>query len=137
MNVKGARLAHVGVAVKSVEEAAKFWRDALGLEDPAQCAFVLPEHRLKVLFLDAGGGVQLELLEGMGDDTITPFIAKRGEGIHHISFRVDSLEDAVADLKSRGYEFVTEIRGGAHGARVVFMHPRSANGVLIELTSHS
>ncbi len=133
MNVRGARLEHVGVAVKSIDAAAAFWRDALGLAAAGE--EIIKDKNLRLLFLEAGDGVRVELLEGSGGDVISDFVAKRGEGIHHLCFRVDDLREAVAALKSQGYEFVTEEPySGADGGRVIFMKPRSAFGVLIELT---
>ena len=131
MKVEGAKLEHVGVAVKSIEEARRFYEDALGLTLGGE--EVLAEHGLKLAFFDAGG-VKIELLEGLGGDPISKFIAKRGPGIHHLCFKVGDVEEAVALLKADGYGFVTEAPyEGAPGSRVIFMKPSSAFGVLIEL----
>lgn len=131
MKVEGAKLEHVGVAVKSIEEARRFYEDALGLTLGGE--EVLAERGLRLAFFDAGG-VKIELLEGLGDDPISKFIERRGEGIHHICFRVDDIAAAAASLRADGYEFVTEAPyEGASGSRVIFMKPSSAFGVLIEL----
>ena len=131
MTVKGAKLEHVGVAVKSIAEARRLYEEALGLTFGGE--EVLAEQGLKLVFFDAGG-VKIELLEGLGDDPISKFIEKRGAGIHHLCFKVDDVEAAAASLKADGYEFVTEAPyEGGHGTRVIFMRPQSTFGVLVEL----
>jgi len=131
VTVKGAKLEHVGVAVKSIAEARRLYEEALGLTFGGE--EVLAEQGLKLVFFDAGG-VKIELLEGLGDDPISKFIEKRGPGIHHLCFKVDDVEAAAASLKADGYEFVTEAPyEGGHGTRVIFMRPQSAFGALVEL----
>lgn len=131
MKVEGAKLEHVGIAVESVDAARRFYEEALGLALGGE--EVLADRGLRIAFFDAGG-VKIELLEGLGDDPISKFIAKRGPGIHHLCFRVDDAEAAAASLKKDGYEFVTEAPyEGAHGTRVIFMKPASTFGVLVEL----
>jgi len=131
VTVKGAKLEHVGVAVKSIAEARRLYEEALGLTFGGE--EVLAEQGLKLVFFDAGG-VKIELLEGLGDDPISKFIEKRGAGIHHLCFKVDDVEAAAASLKADGYEFVTEAPyEGGHGTRVIFMRPQSAFGALVEL----
>jgi methylmalonyl-CoA epimerase len=127
----GATLEHVGIAVESVDAARRFYEEALGLVLGGE--EVLADRGLKLAFFDAGG-VKIELLEGLGDDPISKFIAKRGPGIHHLCFRIEDMKAAVASLKEEGYEFVTEAPyEGAHGTRVIFMKPASTFGVLVEL----
>ncbi|UCH79001.1 MAG: methylmalonyl-CoA epimerase [Candidatus Coatesbacteria bacterium] len=131
MTVPGARLEHVGIAVESVDAARRFYEEGLGLAFGGE--EVLAERGLKLAFFDAGG-VKIELLEGLGDDPISKFVAKRGPGIHHLCFRVDDVAEAVASLRAEGYEFLTEAPyEGAHGAHVIFMKPASTFGVLVEL----
>ncbi len=131
MKVTGATLDHVGIAVKDASAAARLYGDALGLAGDG--VEVLTERSLKVVFFDAGG-VKVELLEGLGGDVISKFIATRGEGLHHICFRVEDIDEAAASLREDGYEFITkEPYAGAHSSRVIFMKPASAFGVLIEL----
>lgn len=127
------KLDHIGVAVKDIATALRFWRDAFGLTFGGE--EVLPERGLKIAFLNAGpGGIKIELLQGLGDDTISKFIMKRGEGLHHLCFQVDDLDGAVAALKKQGYEFTTEAPyAGAHGSRVIFLRPHGTTGVLVEL----
>jgi methylmalonyl-CoA epimerase len=131
VTVKGAKLEHVGVAVKSIAEARRFYEEALGLTSGGE--EVLAERGLKLAFFDAGG-VKIELLEGLGEDPISKFIETRGPGIHHICFKVADVDEAAVSLRADGYEFVTDAPyEGAHGSRVIFMKPSSTFGVLIEL----
>jgi methylmalonyl-CoA epimerase len=135
VTIKGARLEHVGVAVRSIAEARRFYEEALGLRFGGE--EVLAEAGLKLATFDAGG-VEVELLEGLGGDPISKFVAKRGPGIHHLCFTVEDVEGAAASLRAGGYEFVTEAPyASAHGARVIFMKPASAFGVLVELSQEA
>jgi methylmalonyl-CoA epimerase len=131
VTIGGAKLEHVGVAVKSIAEARRFYEEALSLTLGGE--EVLAERGLKLAFFNAGG-VKIELLEGLGGDPISKFVEKRGPGIHHLCFKVDDVEEAAASLRADGYEFITEAPyEGAHGSRVIFMKPSSAFGALIEL----
>jgi methylmalonyl-CoA/ethylmalonyl-CoA epimerase len=131
VKVEGATLEHVGIAVASIAEARRFYEEALGLALGGE--EVLAERGLRLAFFNAGG-VKIELLEGLGGDPISKFVAKRGPGIHHLCFKVKDVAAAAASLKTDGYEFLTEEPyAGAHGTRVIFMKPSSAFGVLIEL----
>jgi methylmalonyl-CoA epimerase len=126
-------LDHVGIAVRDVQKALAFYRDALGfeVEDPEDVA----SQHVRATFLPAGGAA-LELLEATSSESaIARFIDKRGPGIHHITLRVDDIAAALAHLKTRGVRVVDEQpRPGAGGALVAFIHPSAAGGVLIELT---
>jgi methylmalonyl-CoA epimerase len=127
-----AILDHVGIAVKDVEEALAFYRDALGLEvdDPEE----VTSQRVRARFIPAGGAA-LELLEATASDSaIARYVEKRGPGLHHITLRVEDIDAALAQLKSRQVRLVDESpRPGAEGARVAFIHPSAAHGVLVEL----
>jgi methylmalonyl-CoA epimerase len=127
-----ARLDHVGIAVKDVQQALAFYRDALGLhvEIPEEIA----SERVRAHFIPVGASA-LELLEATASDSaIAKYIEKRGPGIHHITLRVDDIREALAQLKARGVRLVDEQpRRGAEGALVSFVHPSSAHGVLVEL----
>jgi methylmalonyl-CoA/ethylmalonyl-CoA epimerase len=130
--LKGVKLEHVGVAVESIDGARRFYEGALGMALGGE--EVLAERGLKLAFFDAGGGVKVELLEGLGGDPISKFVEKRGPGIHHLCFRVDDVDEAVASLRADGYEFVTDAPYEAMpGSRVIFMKPSSTFGVLVEL----
>ncbi|HTM04379.1 MAG TPA: methylmalonyl-CoA epimerase [Vicinamibacterales bacterium] len=127
-----AILDHVGIAVRNVDEALTFYRDALGLhvEVPEE---VTPQ-RVRAHFIPVGTSA-LELLEATAPDSaIAKYIEKRGPGLHHITLRVDDIRGALVQLKSRGVRLVDEEpRAGAAGALVAFIHPGAAHGVLVEL----
>ncbi len=124
-------LDHLGIAVKSLAEARKFY-EALGMKVSGE--ETIEHEKVRVAMLPAGES-RLELLEATADDsTIARFIAKRGEGLHHIALSVEDLEATVARLKSQGIRLVTDkVQIGAGGHRYVFVHPASTGGVLLEL----
>lgn len=126
-----ARLAHVGIAVRDLEEALAFYRDVLGLEPrPAETA-----DGATVVSL-ALGDSDIELLAS--DDPNTPigkFLARRGAGIHHVCYRVPDLDATLARCRERGYQLIDfSPRPGAHGRRVAFLHPKATAGILLELS---
>jgi methylmalonyl-CoA epimerase len=124
-------LDHIGIAVKSLD-AAKIY-EALGLT--IEHIETVETQGVRTAFL-AAGDAMIELLEPSGpQSTIAKFIQKRGEGIHHICFRVDDIEAQLARLQQQGYRLINESPvPGAHGCRVAFLHPAAGNGVLIELS---
>ena len=126
---------HLGIAVKSLA-ASKAWYEQLGLR--VESEEVVEHEKVRVAMLPVGES-RIELLEATSDDSpIARFIAKRGEGLHHVSLRVADLEGVVARLKKSGTRFVSEeIKIGAGGHRYVFVHPSSAGGVLLELCEDS
>jgi methylmalonyl-CoA epimerase len=122
---------HIGIAVKSLA-AAKNIYEKLGLSvSPEE---TVSQEKVRVVMVPVGE-TRFELLEATSDDsTIARFIAKRGEGLHHVCMRVPDLAVAVAKLKQDGVRLVSdEIKTGAGGHRYVFIHPQSAGGVLLEL----
>jgi methylmalonyl-CoA epimerase len=128
-------LDHLGIAVKSLA-AAKGIYEKIGLTLANEEA--VPDEKVRVVMVPVGD-TRLELLEPTSDDSvIARFIAKRGEGLHHISLRVPDLAAAVQKLKSSGVRLVSdEIKSGAGGHHYIFIHPSSASGVLIELVESS
>ena len=122
---------HLGIAVKSLA-ASKAFYERMGLR--VESEEVIEHEKVRVAMLPVGGS-RIELLEATSDDSpIARFLAKRGEGLHHISLRVADLEGTVARMKQGGTRFVSEeIKIGAGGHRYVFVHPASAGGVLLEL----
>ncbi len=126
------KLDHLGVAVKSLDGALRFYHDLLGLEVTA--VEEVPSEKVRVAMLPVGD-TRIELLEATAEDSaVARFIGKRGEGLHHVSLRVPDLAAAVARLKAAGVRLVSEQPGaGAGGQRYVFVHPQSAGGVLLEL----
>lgn len=126
------KIDHIGIAVKSIEEALRFYVEALGLR--LSRIEAVEEQKVRAALLPVGES-RIELLEATSDDSpIARFMAKRGEGIHHICFEVEDLRAALAELKRRGVKLVDEEpRVGAEGKLVAFVHPSAAGGVLIEL----
>ena len=122
---------HLGIAVKSLASARRVY-ERLGMEiSPEE---TVPAEQVKLVMVPVGES-RLELLEATSENsTIAKFIAKRGEGLHHICLRVPDLASTVARLKQDGVRLVSdEIKTGAGGHRYVFVHPSSAGGVLLEL----
>jgi len=126
------KIHHLGLAVRSLDEAAKFYRDALGLELTSREE--VPQEGVRVAFLPAGEP-RVELLEPLSEESpIARFLAKRGEGIHHVCFQVEDLDAAIASIRDGGGQFIEPVvRTGAGGHRIAFVHPKSSSGVLIEL----
>lgn len=122
-------LDHIGIAVRSIEEAKKFWVDQLGLKITR--IEEVPEQKVRVAILDAG----IELLEPTSPDSpVAKFIEKRGEGLHHVTLQTGNLADRLKALKAAGVNLIDEKpRVGAGGAGIAFLHPKSAHGVLVEL----
>ncbi len=123
---------HIGIAVKDLAATLKLYEGMLGLK--AVETEVVEEQKVKVAFLPTGDS-EVELLESTSPDgPIAKYIAKNGEGIQHLAFRVENLEQRLAELKEKGVRLIDEKpRHGAGGARIAFLHPKSTFGVLIEL----
>ncbi len=123
---------HIGIAVRSIDERLSLYR-ALGLQ--ADGEDVVPTEKVRVAFLPVGE-TRVELLEPTAPDSpVARFIERRGEGLHHICFKVADIRATMAELAALGFELLSgEPKAGAHGSLVCFIHPRSAGGVLIELS---
>ena len=123
---------HIGIAVKNLNEALNFYENILGLKSAG--TETVEEQKVKVAFLPLGD-TEVELLESTEEDgPIARYIAKNGEGIQHIAYRVDDIEKAIAEMKENGIRMIDEKpRYGAGGAKIAFCHPKSTFGVLIEL----
>lgn len=130
---RGTRIAHIGIAVRSLDALLPFYRDVLGMPqvplddaDGARIAGV------------AAGESLVELLEAERDDSpIARFLEKRGPGIHHVCFAVDDLDDALERCRTAGLRLIDEApRIGAEGKRIAFLHPSATGGVLVELSEH-
>jgi methylmalonyl-CoA/ethylmalonyl-CoA epimerase len=127
------KINHLGIATRGLEDALKFWEDALGLENVH--TEVVEDQKVRVAMLPIGES-RIELLEPTSDDSpISKFLEKRGGGgIHHIAVEVSDIESALSRLKDRGMRLIDEKpRIGAEGCLVAFVHPSSAQGVLLEL----
>jgi methylmalonyl-CoA epimerase len=126
------KISHLGIATKGIDEALKFWQDALGLKNVH--AETVEDQKVRVAMLPIGE-TNIELLEPTADDSpIAKFLEKRGGGIHHIAVEVENIEQSLAKLKAEGMRLIDEKpRVGAEGCLVAFVHPSSAGGVLMEL----
>lgn len=129
------KIAHIGIAVRSLDQVLPFYTEQLGLtllgtEEVAS-------EQVRVAFL-AIGESRIELLEPLSAESpIAKFMDKRGEGIHHIALDVDDVEERLATLKERGVPLIHEKpKAGAHHAQIGFLHPKAANGVLYELCQY-
>jgi methylmalonyl-CoA/ethylmalonyl-CoA epimerase len=130
--MKALKLDHIGIAVKNIDEAVKVYQD-LGLVPEG--IEVVEQQNVKVCFLPIGD-TEVELLESTTEDgPIARHIERRGEGVQHLAFRVDNIVDAIKHMEEKGYRMIDkEPRYGAGGAKIAFMHPKSTNGVLVELS---
>ena len=130
------KINHIGLAVESIQQALGVFSEGLGL-DVAGFDDVASDA-VRVAFLPLGES-RLELLEPQGEEgPLQKFLANRGPGIHHICLEVEDLPGLLDNLKKRGVELIDEQpRPGAHGSLVAFIHPKSANGVLVELVESS
>jgi methylmalonyl-CoA/ethylmalonyl-CoA epimerase len=126
------KIDHIGIATNAIAGSVDFWRDHLGLEvgEIEEVA----QQKVRVCMLPVGDS-RVELLEAVSPDSpISKFLEKRGQGIHHIAFRVDDIQASLADLKGKGIRLIDEApRTGAGGCLVAFIHPSSTGGVLLEL----
>lgn len=129
------KIAHIGIAVKSLEKTLPFYTEQLGLRLVG--SEVVESEQVKVAFL-AIGESRIELLEPLGEDSpIAKFIEKRGEGIHHIALDVDDVTSRLQQLKEQGVPLIHETpKAGAHDALIGFLHPKAAGGVLYELCQY-
>src|SRR5450756_596663 len=130
MNLKN--IDHSGIAVSNLQESLSFWETSLGIEPHGTQE--VPEQKLRTAFLPVVD-TEIELLESTSaDSSISKFIEKHGEGLHHIAIRVDDIEAALAALKAKGIQLIDETpRNGAGGTRIAFVHPKATHGVLLEL----
>lgn len=129
---KITKINHVAILVADMEKSLAFWRDALGI-DLHELRDV-PSEASQVAFLPLAGG-EIELVRPTTDDSgIAKYLAKRGEGMHHICLEVDDLDGMLARLKAKGVRLINEAaRAGADGRKYAFIHPESTSGVLVEL----
>lgn len=130
--MKVLKIDHLGIAVNSIEQGKNFWTAALGLR--FEGSETVEEQRVTTAFFPVGES-EVELLESTSPDgPVAKYIDKKGEGIQHVAFRVENLEEALSELKKKGIRLIDEKpRIGAGGAKIAFLHPKSTNGVLVEL----
>ena len=127
------RISHLGVAVEDLESAIAFYRDVLGLEPHHR--FSSEQDRMEACSFRVGD-IEIELMQPTDPESpVGKFIARRGQGIHHVSFKVDSVAEALSEVEAAGVETVDKVPrpGGGGHTRVAFLHPKSTQGVLMEL----
>jgi methylmalonyl-CoA epimerase len=124
---------HIGIAVADLAAARRLYEDVFGLD--LLFEEEVPSEKVRVAAFD-GGGIRIELLESTDPEgPIGRFVAQRGEGLHHVCYRVDDAAAVLARLKAQGLRTLDDVpRPGAGGCRVAFVHPRSAGGVLVEIS---
>ena len=125
------KVSHLGIAVKNLDEAIKFYESLnLRLEKVEE----VPSQKVKVAFFPVGD-MRIELLQATSDDSpIAKFIEKKGQGIHHLAFATDDLENELKEIEQKDIRLIDKKpRPGAHGAQIAFLHPKSTLGVLIEV----
>src|SRR5690625_504993 len=129
------KIAHIGIAVKSIDDVLSFYTDSLGLE--LENVENVESEGVKVAFLKIGES-RIELLEPLNESSsIQQYLDKKGEGIHHIALEVDNIDARLNQLQTEGIKLVNdESKPGAHNSQIAFIHPKAANGVLFELCQH-
>lgn len=134
--MKVKKIEHIGIAVKSIDKARRFYEGVLGLE--CYRTETVEDQKVKTAFFKVGE-VKIELLESTADDgPVAKFIEKRGEGIHHIAFNVDHVDQSLNEAAEKNIVLIDEIsRKGAEGFDIGFLHPKSTFGVLTEFCGHN
>ena len=130
--MKILKIDHLGIAVNSIDDGKDFWSGVLGLH--FEGAETVAEQKVTTAFFPVGES-EVELLESTAPDgPVAKYIEKRGQGIQHVAFRVENIEEALAELKEKGVKLIDqEPRIGAGGAKIAFLHPKATAGVLVEL----
>ncbi len=127
-----SHIEHIGIAVKNLEESIRFYEDVLGME----CYAIeeVTDQKVKTAFFQVGQ-TKIELLESTDPEgPIGKFVEKKGEGVHHMAFAVNGIEDALAQMDEKGVRLIDkQPRKGAEGLDIAFLHPKSTHGVLMEL----
>jgi methylmalonyl-CoA/ethylmalonyl-CoA epimerase len=130
--MKILKIDHLGIAVNSIDAGKTFWSDILGLH--FEGAETVTEQKVTTAFFPVGES-EVELLESTSPDgPVAKFIEKKGTGFQHIAFRVENIEEALAELKAKDIQLIDQQpRIGAGGAKIAFLHPKATGGVLVEL----
>jgi methylmalonyl-CoA/ethylmalonyl-CoA epimerase len=134
--MKILKIDHLGIAVNSMDEGKTFWSEILGLK--FEGAETVAEQKVTTAFFPVGES-EVELLESTSPDgPVAKFIEKKGTGFQHVAFRVENIDEALAELKAKGIQLIDqEPRKGAGGAKIAFLHPKATGGVLVELCERS
>jgi len=137
LDLKGEKMAkikkinHIAIAVKDVEESLKFWRDAMGLQ--VDHIEDVPSQKSEVVFIPVGDS-EVELVRPTSADSgVAKFVEEKGGGMHHLCFEVDNIDEMLTQLKERGVRLINETALELPGRKMAFIHPKSTNGVLVEL----
>jgi len=130
--MKAVKIDHIGIAVKSIDASLKFYAELLGMKLEGE--ETVAEQKVKTAFLPIGD-VEVELLESTAPDgPIAKFIETKGEGIQHIAFAVENIEEALKELEEKNFRLIDhKPRLGAGGKKIAFLHPKDTGGVLVEL----
>lgn len=130
--MKILKIDHLGIAVNSIDAGKTFWSEILGLQ--FEGAETVAEQKVTTAFFPVGES-EVELLESTSPDgPVAKFIEKKGAGFQHIAFRVENIEEALAELKAKNVQLIDQVpRIGAGGAKIAFLHPKATGGVLVEL----
>lgn len=134
--MKTTGIDHIGIVVKNIDEALKLYKDLLGIIPSGE--EIMEDRGLKVCFINIGD-TRIELLQPIRDNSeVSAFLEKKGEGLHHTAYRVENLEDMILKAKELGLKSLSDVpKSGAHNTSVVFLHPKTTNGVLVELVKHN
>ncbi len=128
------KIDHIAIAVNDVEEAAKKYKEALGVDSVEFETIETEGVKVAIIHLENG---RIELMEPTNDTSpIKKFLDKKGPGLHHMAFETDDIEGEVTRMEGCGIQFLGKVRDGSAGTKVTFIHPKSLNGVLAELCSH-
>ncbi len=129
--MKPIKINHVAIAVQDIDAALKFWEQTFGLE--LNHVEDVPSQKSKVAFLPLGES-EIELVQPTTSDSgLANFLEKRGEGMHHICIEVEDIDATLAELKSKGVRLINDVPEELPGRKMAFVHPKAANGVLVEL----
>ena len=129
-------LDHVGIAVPSLDDALPLWETITGGQGWGR--ETVTSQGVEVVFVGSGAGKVELLAPTRADSPVARFLERRGPGMHHLAYQVESVDEELSRLRQAGYELIdSQARPGAHGREVAFLHPRSVSGTLIELVSAS
>ena len=128
------KIDHIAIAVNDVEESAKIYQEALGVEDIEFETVESEGVKVAILHLENG---RIELMQPTNDSSpIKKFLEKKGQGLHHMALETDNIDEEVSRMENCGIQFLGKVRPGSAGTKVTFIHPKSLHGVLAELCSH-
>lgn len=128
------KIDHIAIAVNDVEESAKIYKEALGVDEVEFETVDTEGVKIAIIHLENG---RIELMQPTNDSSpIKKFLDKKGPGLHHMALETDNIEGEVSRMEGCGIQFLGKIRPGSAGTKVTFIHPKSLNGVLAELCSH-